>query len=202
MNLKYKFAQARAQAQETAPGERKRPPEKLRWYHKSCALAVVTVFLFLALVPVRAEPVDPNLPLPQLLQKLHDLYLDEYPLFAEAFSRAVKLPNKTTYGQELKSNVNLSKPYEHMIVDYSARLIRKVAPISADRAEQKETINELIWLQEQLVDANLFLADVLLKLSFETGLDWREQFQKLQAESVFYQQLLAPRIQQLIANTF
>jgi hypothetical protein len=96
MNLKYKFAQARAQAQETAPGERKRPPEKLRWYHKSCALAVVTVFLFLALVPVRAEPVDPNLPLPQLLQKLHDLYLDEYPLFAEAFSRAVKHRSSST----------------------------------------------------------------------------------------------------------
>jgi hypothetical protein len=198
MNLKYKFAQA----QEDAPSERKRTSEKLRWYHKSCALAVVAVFLFLASVPVRAEPVDPNLPLPQLLQKLHDLYLDEYPLFAEAFSRAVKLPSKTTYGQELKSNVNLSKPYEHMIVDYSARLIRNVSPLSADRAEQKETINELISLQEHLADTNSFLADVLLKLSFETGVDWREQFQKLQSESLFYQQLLRPRIQQLIAKTF
>jgi hypothetical protein len=181
---------------------RKRTRERLRWCHKNLLIPVVAGFLLLVLVPLRAAQADVDPPLPELLQKLHDLYLDQYPLFAEAFSRAIKLPAKTAYGQELKTNINLCKVYQDTIVDYSARLEREVAPLSSDGAEQKQTINELIWLEKQLADANRLLAEVLLKLSFETGLDWRRQFYKLQSESVFYQELLTPRIQQLISSTF
>jgi len=143
-------------ALEDAPSERKLTPKKLRWRHKGRSLAVVAGFLLLVLVPLRAAQADLNPPLPELLQKLHDLYLDKYQLFAEAFSRAIKLPAKTAYGEELKTNINLCKVYQDTIVDYSARLERKVAPISSDRAEQKKTINELIWLEGQLADANRF----------------------------------------------
>jgi hypothetical protein len=189
-------------ALEDAPSERKLTPKKLRWRHKGRSLAVVAGFLLLVLVPLRAAQADLNPPLPELLQKLHDLYLDKYQLFAEAFSRAIKLPAKTAYGEELKTNINLCKVYQDTIVDYSARLERKVAPISSDRAEQKKTINELIWLEGQLADANRFLVEVLLKLSLETGLNWRDQFENLKSESVFYQGVLMHRIQQLISSTF
>jgi hypothetical protein len=84
---------------------------------------------------------------------------------------------------------------QHMIVDESAKLMTKVAALSSDEGEQKKAIAEFIFLHEQLAQVNEYLADVLLKLSFETGLDWRHQFQKLQSESVFYEQ-----VQQLIAN--
>jgi len=181
---------------------RKRTRERLRWCHKNLLIPVVAGFLLLVLVPLRAAQADVDPPLPELLQKLHDLYLDQYPLFAEAFSGAIKLPAKTAYGQELRTNINLCKVYQDTIVDYSARLEREVAPISSDRAEQKKTINELIWLEGQLADANRFLVEVLLKLSFETGLDWRHQFYTLESESVFYQGLLTTRIQQLISSTF
>ena len=183
--------------------DRKRPPEKLYWWDKSRPLTGLAAVLFLALMPCfGTEPANLNPALPELLQNVHDLYLDQYPLFAAAFSGAVKMPLKTAYGEELKTNVNLCTAYQHMIVDDSAGLIRKVAPISSEREEQKETINELLLLYEHLAEANQFLTDVLLKLSFETGLDWRHQFYKLQSESVFYQHLLASRIQQLITNTF
>jgi hypothetical protein len=182
--------------------DRKRPPEKLYWWNKSRPLTTLAAVLFLASMPCfGTEPANLNPALPELLQNLHDLYLEQYPLFAAAFSGAVKLPLKTAYGEELKTNVNLCEPYQHMIVDDSARLIRKVAPISSERGQQKETINELISLYEHLAEANQFLADVLLKLSFETGLDWRHQFYKLQSESVFYQMVLNTRIQQLITAT-
>jgi hypothetical protein len=39
--------------------------------------------------------------LPELLQKLHDLYADDYPKFTAAFSEAVKSPTKTTYKRPL-----------------------------------------------------------------------------------------------------
>jgi hypothetical protein len=127
--------------------------------------------------------------------KLHDLYLDDYGLFAEAFNGEVKPAAKTSYGGELKTNINLCRPYQHMIVDESAKLMTKVAALSSDEGEQKKAIAEFIFLHEQLAQVNEYLADVLLKLSFETGLDWRHQFQKLQSESVFYEQ-----VQQLIAK--
>jgi hypothetical protein len=187
---------------EDAPSGRKLTPKKLRWYHKNRSIPVVAGFLLLVLVPLHAAQTDLNPPLPELLQKLHDLYLNQYPLFAEAFSRAIKLPAKTAYGEDLKTNINLCKVYQNLIIENSARLKEKIAPISSDRAEQKKTINELIWLEEQLADANRFLTEVLLKLSFETGLDWRHQFYTLESESVFYQGLLTTQIQQLISSTF
>jgi hypothetical protein len=105
--MKKKIAHARAEANEDVPSERKRTPEKLRWCHKNRFHPVVAGFLLLVLVPLRAAQADVDPPLPELLQKLHDLYLDQYPLFAEAFSRAIKLPAETAYGQELKTNINL-----------------------------------------------------------------------------------------------
>ena len=165
---------------EPASGGRKRLPGLPRICRD--VLTYAAAFLFLA--SVRCFGADEP-PLPQLLQKLHDLYLDDYGLFAEAFSGEVKLAPKTGYGQELQTNINLCRPYQHMIVDDSAKLIPKVDPLSSDAAEKKETLIELIYLHKQLAQVNEYLADVLLKLSFETGLDWRHQFNKLQGESVY-----------------
>jgi hypothetical protein len=126
---------------------------------------------------------------------------DDYPKFTAAFSEAVKSPTKTTYGEELKTNVNMCEFYGRMIGQDSMRLMKKVASPAADKDEQKGTINELLWLHQQLASTNFFIDDAMLTLSFETGVDWRHVFYKLQSESVFYQDALNTRIQQLITTT-
>jgi hypothetical protein len=69
-------------------------------------LLLVAVILLVEPLAVYAQ--SSLLPsLPELLQKLHDLYADDYPKFTAAFSEAVKSPTKTTYGEELKTNVNM-----------------------------------------------------------------------------------------------
>ena len=163
-------------------------------------LLLVAVILLVEPLAVYAQ--SSLLPsLPELLQKLHDLYADDYPKFTAAFSEAVKSPTKTTYGEELKTNVNMCEFYGRMIGQDSMRLMKKVASPAADKDEQKGTINELLWLHQQLASTNFFIDDAMLKLSFETGVDWRHVFYKLQSESVFYQDVLNTRIQQLITTT-
>jgi hypothetical protein len=63
----------------------------------------------------------------ELLQKLHDLYADDYPKFTAAFSEAVKSPTKTAYGEELKTNVNMCELYGRMIGQDSLRLMKAPA---------------------------------------------------------------------------